>query len=294
VSQTQVREEGHDPLDGGPGERSRVVWPFVLAAALVLLVGSSLVWFGAPALAGETRTRRHALDIAASFILLTASVGLGSMILIQTAKHLFRLRGRFNWVQLQRRFSPEGMQELLRGLAGGREEAPRWPPGLRLPGGGVGRLLDLPVEQLAGQIAAVADDAQTLPDRYRRLLADLTGATDTGDGLIDRFVRARPRLMAADGSDEDRQTEDREAVAEVHQRVQRALDVLQASLSDTWKRAVRATASVLSGVLALLFALLSGAPGGLRTSLMLAGLGFGGFFAWFARDIAAAIERRRR
>ncbi len=270
MSQTQVREEGHDPLDGGPGERSRVVWPFVLAAALVLLVGSSLVWFGAPALAGETRTRRHALDIAASFILLTASVGLGSMILIQTAKHLFRLRGRFNWVQL------------------------RWPPGLRLPGGGVGRLLDLPVEQLAGQIAAVADDAQTLPDRYRRLLADLTGATDTGDGLIDRFVRARPRLMAADGSDEDRQTEDREAVAEVHQRVQRALDVLQASLSDTWKRAVRATASVLSGVLALLFALLSGAPGGLRTSLMLAGLGFGGFFAWFARDIAAAVERLRR
>src|SRR5437870_11930504 len=104
MGEEQFRVEAR--VEGRVEGKSRFLpWLLVFIVAVAALLIPLLIFNGAPVLAGERAARANALDIAKSFFLLAASAGVGSMILVQTAKHLLRLRGWVNWMQVGRRFS---------------------------------------------------------------------------------------------------------------------------------------------------------------------------------------------
>jgi hypothetical protein len=145
-------------------------------------------------------------------------------------------------------------------------------------GRGVGGPFNLPAEQLTAQVAAAAERALQQPRGY--------------DALIDALhpgARQRKRLDGEGMADLHR-----EERAELAYGVASAVDQLQIRLTGRWRQYVRVTAVWLAGLCALVFALVVRTPGLHSATFVLAALAFGGFFAWLARDVCAAIERLRR
>jgi hypothetical protein len=85
-----------------------------------------------------------------------------------------------------------------------------------------------------------------------------------------------------------------ELVSEVGDQISSAIDQLQIRLAGRWRHYLRVTAWWLAGVVALLLALLAPGLGVDSAVYVLAALALGGFFAWLARDVTAAVEGLRR
>ena len=72
----------------------------------------------------------------------------------------------------------------------------------------------------------------------------------------------------------------RETVADVEYRIATAIDQLQIRLAGRWRHYLQATAWWLTGLVALLLALIDRTPAVHSATLVVVALLFGGFFAW--------------
>lgn len=145
-------------------------------------------------------------------------------------------------------------------------------------------LYDLPIGQLVAQIGIAAELALADPTHYEALLTAIVGETPASR------VQVRTTPLAAGAAAPS--TEDRDAPVRQSQLLRAALDQLQISVADRWRRYVQGTALWLSGAYGLALGYLLNMPG--RSVYVIAGLFIGGFFAWLARDLAGGIERWRR
>jgi hypothetical protein len=75
--------------------------------------------------------------------------------------------------------------------------------------------------------------------------------------------------------------------------VRAGIDQLQVSIGHRWRRYVRSAAVGLSGLIGIAIVEASEVPTRQRGLDILAALLVGGFVAWFARDVAALVERLR-
>jgi hypothetical protein len=145
-------------------------------------------------------------------------------------------------------------------------------------------LYDLPIGQLVAQIGIAAELALADPTHYAALLTAIVGETPASRVQV-------PMTVTAAGA-AAHPTENRDAPVRQSQLLRAALDQLQISVADRWRRYVQGTALWLSGAYGLALGYLLNMPG--RSVYVIAGLFIGGFFAWLARDLAAGIERWRR
>jgi hypothetical protein len=132
-------------------------------------------------------------------------------------------------------------------------------------------LFDLPIGQLVAQISAAIDTGFADPNRYQALLSVLVGES---------FLTERRANVS--GSDRMRES----------QQIRTAIDQLQISVGERWRRYVQGTALWLSGLYGFALAFLLNIPG--RSVYVLSALFIGGLFSWIARDVASGVERWRR
>ncbi len=145
-------------------------------------------------------------------------------------------------------------------------------------------LYDLPIGQLVAQIGIAAELALADPTHYAALLTAIVRETPASRVQV-------PATVTAAGAGAH-PTENRDAPVRQSQLLRAALDQLQISVADRWRRYVQGTALWLSGAYGLALGYLLNMPG--RSVYVIAGLFIGGFFAWLARDLAGGIERWRR
>lgn len=226
-----------------------------------------------------------------------------AMALLETVKRLLPLRGAYNRRQvavwLRERYPEQGavcMGQLIRAMDLDepiRRQLESTDPQLDLIvgrawervgflGPGLGGVFNLPAEQFSAQVAAAAERAVRDPARYQELLLALCVGMDR-DALAGLYPGGEP--------DDVRR---REAVADVEYRIATAIDQLQIRLAGRWRHYLQATAWWLTGLVALLLALIDRTPAVHSATLVVVALLFGGFFAWLARDVSAVVERLRR
>jgi len=180
-------------------------------------------------------------------------------------------------------------------------------------------LLDLPIEQLCGQVAAGADRLLDAPfatkftptganSKDAASIASVLTALAAGSAQVKRYLTLARKIGSRSGSPEsidsaiasaDRSeilqstqlvSDSREYVrlrASLSQRIQRNIDGLQIGTTFWWRRVLRGLAFAICGVLGL--SVFKGDP----TFSVVCAL-VGGFIATAARDLVAVIEKARR
>lgn len=250
-------------------------------------------------------------DIAKSLGFL-AAVGSLSMAFVQVLKDIGPFRQWFNrgflgtWFQQRLRGQPRrgrvlgwvrrrshdpalesavdsALRELVDLAAGGSELA----------------LLDLPVEQLCGQLNSASQVALEYPNRFPRLFDVLVSGADTADVAV--VARGNPvsidypmesRRIVPPGLDQkDAKQLYLEARARIGQYVQRSIDAIQIRLGARWKWWLQLASFASSAVITYAALHESNAHWGVLD--LLAGCILGGFLAPIARDIVVAIQSQR-
>jgi hypothetical protein len=161
-------------------------------------------------------------------------------------------------------------------------------------------LLDLPIEQLCGQIAAGADRlldepvAETLRTKGSAKIPagvkEVLVALAAGNQDVDAYIAVAEGLRKRQASLVEATPESREYArlrANLSQRIQRNIDGLQITTTFWWRRVLRGMAFTICGVLGL-----SAFRGDPTTSLVCAVVG--GFVSTASRDLVAVIEKLRR
>jgi hypothetical protein len=158
-------------------------------------------------------------------------------------------------------------------------------------------IFGLPIQLLAAQISNAADLAVTDPSRYPQVYFALTRSADDA-----RVVRTQISEFPS-GRAEDEALRDfnrHEAYPprsdtesfQLAQRARGAIDSLQLSVGERWRRSVQASGVLVAALAGLLIQLAH--PSDSRWLYVLAATLIGGPLAWTIRDLAAAIERWRR
>jgi len=225
---------------------------------------------------GTGMTSAPVTSVLASIFWFAVICGLASMATVEAAKRLAGLRGLYQRNQVVRWLDDRsGTPATADAALAELDQALGRPPmaGNSRPArsGDDSRkrraLYDLPIGQLVAQVGIAADLALTDTSRYQSLLSVLTGEASPTAKKGDERVRQSQLLRTA-------------------------LDQLQISVGDRWRRYVQGTALWLSGAYGLALGYLLDMPG--RSVYVIAGLFIGGFFAWLARDLAGGVERWRR
>ncbi|HEY3545616.1 MAG TPA: hypothetical protein VGK17_05950 [Propionicimonas sp.] len=257
---------------------ARVLFSGVLPVALAAVVLVSALLF-------LDDTGDHAgLGPAVSVVLAS---GLTAMILIETAKRLLPLSAVFNrrQVNLWLRDRSDGGREVQDELASALGVVPSE--------GHFSSPFTLPVEQLIAQLSLAVDRAMLQPDRFGWLLSAMV-STPTERVMVtyrDSHGDDPPwTLQPLDAHGEARQI----GPAEMSSLVSSSLDRLQIYLSGRWRQYLRATSTWLAGAVALLIAWSGWMPTTIGPGIVVTALVLGGFVAWLARDLTAAVETWRR
>jgi hypothetical protein len=152
-------------------------------------------------------------------------------------------------------------------------------------------ILDLPPEQLLAQIAAAADVALAAPRHEDLLLRALLGrkpdiveVKPTQPGLP---TRDEPFAIPEEPSRHSLSVSDTQLVGA-------ALDNLQVTLTQQWRRAIQAMALGLSGLYGIALSLAGAISDGGHAQYLFAALVLGGPIAWTVRDLTAWLERLTR
>jgi hypothetical protein len=153
-------------------------------------------------------------------------------------------------------------------------------------------LYDLPIGQLVAQIGIAAELALADPANYEALLTAIVGETPASRVHVHTTATAAGAVAHPAENAVAHPAENRDAPVRQSQLLRAALDQLQISVADRWRRYVQGTALWLSGAYGLALGYLLNMPG--RSVYVIAGLFIGGFFAWLARDLAGGVERWRR
>jgi hypothetical protein len=159
-------------------------------------------------------------------------------------------------------------------------------------GGHERALLDLPTEQLCGQLTAAAQVAQENPERYADFFGVLVAGADETDIKVVRGGKP---------ADADQMGPYLDARTRLQHHVQRSLDALHILLAARWRWLIQSTVFVLCGTLAVAVMTYTWSePGAAVPSLparagaiVLATL-IAGFLAPVAHDLVAAIGKLKR
>ena len=193
--------------------------------------------------------------------------GISSMAIVQIFKSLLGLRGLYQERQLKQWFvqQPDGSSGYIefRMALTAADASDR----------GIRYLFDLPIDQLCAQVSGAADVALASPAQFGAFLRCLAGERAFS-------------IDAGSGAEEDRQIR-------LSHYVRAGIDQLQVSVGHRWRRYVRSAAVGLSGLIGIAIVEASLVPTRQRGLDILAALLVGGFVAWFARDVAALVERLR-
>lgn len=273
-------------------------------AGWVPAVAAGLVVVGAVSLLGW-----HSLTIRDAAVRIILA-GVGSMILIETAKRLIPLRALYqrrqveHWVIERTTLGKRGrstdpteaelaLSEMSWALGGelpsGTETAgdpghgaDRY-KGWRRTAASFGGVLSFPPDQLGAQLARAAQFALETQPAFPRWRAVLVGGPQGGAG------ETSPKSFGSGRGRDSLEQFDQDLA-----RVAFSVDEIQMRITVRWAQYLQTTACWLSGAVALGAATLSSQRQDESAWTVLLALVFGGFFAWLLRDISAAIEALRR
>lgn len=258
----------------GAGPSARITTMIVAGLVAIMLIGAVV----------EQRQRAgRGLDPpplgASALAILQAASALGvlSMVVIQSCKQ--PLRGKFHARALRQWLGddPQTFDEVIELIAPAYERD----------------ILALPVEQLAAQLASLADIA-LLGDK-ERLLGGLAG--EKGRPLAGRYEELFTMKSKSSDADFDRMPELLEARSNLSHIIQRRIDGFQVHFGNEWRSILRFMAIALSGLLAALGIFVSGElvsrPYTAAAFALIVGL-LGGLLASVARDVVAIVEKYRR
>jgi hypothetical protein len=298
-----ARRQWFAPASTSGPRRARASILLLQAGALLLAV----LWVVQRAFVTFTPDRKDATELFATF----AGAGLLAMAIVQGLRTLVPLRGVFHRLALERwiddstsaappsaggtRTGPSAKRILgsITGLARGPVAGDRY------------ALLDLPIEQLCGQIAAGADrlldepSTETLTSTPPAAtaaagptVAAVLTALAAGSKDIDRYLELARKVIAATNQPPllEPPPESREYVrlrANLSQRIQRNIDGLQIATTFWWRRTLRGLAFTICGVLGL--SAFAGDPTFATVCAVV-----GGFVATASRDLVAVVEKARR
>lgn len=263
-----------------------------------------------PALIGALNS-----DIAKSLGFLAAVGGL-SMAFVQVLKDIGPFRQWFNrgflgtW--FQQRLGGEHPRRRVLGWVRRRSQNASLEQGVDgalrelvdlAAGGSELALLDLPVEQLCGQLNSASQVALEYPGRFPHLFDVLVSGAAAGDVAV--IARGNPvsidypmqsrRTVPPELDRKDPKQLYLEARARVGQYVQRSIDAIQIRLGARWKWWLQLASFASSAAITYAALRESADPIHPHWSILdvLAGCILGGFLAPIARDIVVAIQSQR-
>ncbi len=233
------------------------------------------------------------VDSAADFVLpfatAMAAVGALSMAFIQTLKDLFPIRRAY-----QQRF----LRDWLTSKSAGAARSGSQPPDPVAAERDLIRLAtasdreafyDLATEQLCGQINSAAQVIIEFPHKHSDLFVCLTAVAEPGDVALMLRVSEQPPPPPVPQDVID-------AKARVIHAVQRAIDGLQIAVCFRWKLRLQIASFVLSFAFVVTALWISdrtiAKDGNTFFGVIVTGIA-GGFLAPVARDLVAALEKRR-
>jgi hypothetical protein len=262
---------------------------FQLAAILAIII----LAFVSPIASFHVRaaTATPVSTVALSILWFALVCGLASMATVETAKRLVALRSLYQRRQVKLwvtgRVRPaDAWSGALTELDQAMGLLPSaLPPNFDSSDFRLRRraLYDLPIGQLVAQISIAADLALSDPGHYRSLPSVLVGE----DSSAPAQTTSATQTENATQSTESASTRIRES-----QLLRVALDQLQISVGERWRRYVQGTALWLSGAYGIAVAYMLEVSG--RSVYILAALFIGGLFSWVARDVASGLERWHR
>lgn len=246
-----------------------------------------------------SRLERAALQL----LLFGIAVGVTAMAVIEVIKRTTPVRAAYHVAVLSRRLGPDSYA-VLRDLVTGRRQNLL--------------LLDLPIEQLTGQIGAALDQIVAGLD-----VIPVVWSPELEQGTVNKPappVRARLELLnavvgrqffvvtekdqgAPPSKDQGAPPSDKKSTSQELQRdletalrsaLDAGLDNVQLSVGSGWKRLVRLSAALVSAVAALIISILNGETYEIVLIAFLGAFVIGGFFSWLSRDLVAVVERWRQ
>jgi hypothetical protein len=166
---------------------------------------------------------------------------------------------------------------------------------------------DAPIEQVVAQLGQVSEFVLARPRGRVALLRRFAAAqarrrpgdgapAGTGRGVehpadldvVDRYV-----IAVFSPEDDNRKRELDDLAFDVRHHVQQNLDALLLTMGALWRRRVRRVAAVAAGLIGVGALLFTQVGPFVKLSAILTSTIFGGFFAWFTRDLVAAVEKWR-
>jgi uncharacterized membrane protein YciS (DUF1049 family) len=241
-------------------------------------------------------------DLSAYLAALTA-IGIATMALIQAAKDLFPLRRSFQGRSLDR-WLDEGANEAMTALKPALLDIQKTdvlPDAAKRDlltlavDGDRDALLDLPIEQMCGQMNAAFQVVIDNPRRYADLFVIAASRADVGD--VSRLVAHDRSHFAPEPKTPTQQADQMawvDARNRVAQQLQRAVDGFQIATGYRWKLWLQIASFLVS---ALLVALAVGTQGDQSITshigVILFSAVLAGFLAPVARDLTAALQRLR-
>jgi hypothetical protein len=252
----------------------------VLAAVLLIsAIVTGIKWFLRPAEAPAVAQLGGAASVAGYLLVIAVGAGIAAMATVQFWKVVFRPRGAFHRQQLEREFRGSLAQVLGVGAPQGPPRSPEGPFDGRPTVDPIDELLENPTEVVMGQLRSAADYILVRPEGFESTLEMLAGSA--GKEAVRRYLEPHP-VMESD-----------EALIAVRFFVEQRLNLLHVALKERWRRYVRLAAVIVAGSTGLIVISLSPLGPGPKLVAIGAALMWGGFFAWFARDLVALVERRR-
>jgi hypothetical protein len=237
---------------------------------------------------------RGASSIAVSLLVLAVCTGIAAMATVQVWKLALKPRAAFHATQLEFQFADQlgPILGLARPPVPASESLSAEPRAQRSRFEG---LLDNPTELVMGQVRSAAEYIMIRPNGYEKALSKLAGST--GEDAVRAYL-AKVVGTASDSSpskDFDAQAMGiSEALVPVRFFIEQRLNLLHVTLKERWNRQVRMAALAVAGAFGFLAAVLADLGPGEQFAVVFAAAVWGGFFAWFVRDMAALVERRRR
>ena len=304
-----------------PGQEKKIRSPLavpLLIAALVFSTVAAVIGIVYVLLSGiALKSHQAAFDFsrleraALQLLLFGIAVGVTAMAVIEVIKRTTPVRAAYHVAVLSRRLGPDSYA-VLRDLVTGRRQNVI--------------LLDLPIEQLTGQIGAALDQIVAGLD-----VIPIVWSPEREQGTVNKPappLRARLELLNAvvgrqffvvtekdQGAPPDKDKgsppskdqivlpgDEKSTAQELRRDLETALrsaldaglDNVQLSVGSGWKRLVRLSAAAVSAIAALIISILNGETYEIVLIAFLGAFVVGGFFSWLSRDLVAVVERWRQ
>lgn len=269
----------------------RLIASLAVVLALFAIVALGLLQGISKAQKGDTSNLPpHTTALVGGVLLFSLAAGAGSMAIIQLAKQVLGVRAFYQEYKVRQWLGGRGddtgqpaYDDLIRALGYGKDAD-----------GQMGRseeraLFNLPVDRLAAQVSLAADLALSYPGDYPSLLGALTGERrgtegKPGAGESGKPHPSNPPSKGARVTDAD---------VRLSYQVRGGVDRLQLYVGQGWRRTVRLSAVLISGVLGVIWVQFLTIYPSLSAAYVLSALILGGFISWVLRDLVAIIERLR-